>query len=303
MTRKTLLHCIWLATVLTLLPVFSTHCQDFVIPIVIRDNGSGFDTLRFGYHRCATRCIDRILGEQELPPAPPAGVFDIRWADPVASPNPDCIGQGLKLNLHTWNVFDVFTDTFKVVFQPSAEGGFPMHFSWPAGLTTMFSSLSLKDPFGGVLVNVDMLANTSLEVTNSAFSNLLIYVSGPVWIQTLSDPCDPVGIVETPLGLPGSFLLHQNYPNPFNPSTTIQFDIPTPAFVELEVYDISGRIVRHLTARDLQPGTYTATWDGMDNAGNDVASGVYYIRMQATTQNASVYPEQFTSIQNVVLAR
>jgi hypothetical protein len=75
--------------------------------------------------------------------------------------------------------------------------------------------------------------------------------------------------------------LGQNEPNPFNPVTRIPFSIDDGAPVLLEVYDISGRLVRRLVDRPMPPGSYSADWDGRDSNGNEVVSGMYFYRLQA----------------------
>jgi hypothetical protein len=68
----------------------------------------------------------------------------------------------------------------------------------------------------------------------------------------------------------------QSYPNPFNPRTTIEYGVSNPANVRVAVYDISGRVVRMLVD-DLRPqGRFTVVWDGRDERGGIVASGVYF---------------------------
>ncbi len=79
-----------------------------------------------------------------------------------------------------------------------------------------------------------------------------------------------------------SFVLSQNYPNPFNPSTNIRFSLPQTEKVKLEVYDIQGNLIKSLVDYELyQPGNYEVTWDGSDNKGSRVASGIYFAKMQA----------------------
>lgn len=76
--------------------------------------------------------------------------------------------------------------------------------------------------------------------------------------------------------------LHDPWPNPFNPLTTISFDLPAPATITLAVHDVSGRRVRLLAAGlPLQPGSISLTWDGRDDDGRAVASGVYICRLEA----------------------
>ena len=83
--------------------------------------------------------------------------------------------------------------------------------------------------------------------------------------------------------LPKAMTLAQNAPNPFNPATTIGFSVPqaTSVQVSLEVYDLRGRLVRVLVDEMRQAGTYTVFWDGTDQSGAGVSSGVYLYRMKA----------------------
>ncbi len=79
--------------------------------------------------------------------------------------------------------------------------------------------------------------------------------------------------------VPTAFILRQNNPNPFNPSTTITIQIPDDSVVRLpaslDVYDLHGRLVRKLIDRELDPGIHHVVWDGRDERGRPVASGIY----------------------------
>ncbi len=85
--------------------------------------------------------------------------------------------------------------------------------------------------------------------------------------------------------LPNVFELHQNYPNPFNPATTIRFAIPFSADrdgrVLLEIYNIAGQKIRTLVDEPRGPGEYSVVWDGRDDQGRPVGSGVFVYRMRA----------------------
>ncbi|MBL7052722.1 MAG: PKD domain-containing protein, partial [Candidatus Marinimicrobia bacterium] len=83
------------------------------------------------------------------------------------------------------------------------------------------------------------------------------------------------------------FALHGNYPNPFNPSTKIVFDVSATADIDLTIYNIIGQEVRSLQNGQLDHGSYQITWDGLDNSGNMVSSGVYFYRMTWTTEEIS----------------
>jgi hypothetical protein len=96
------------------------------------------------------------------------------------------------------------------------------------------------------------------------------------------DPHQSQSSVDDLGGQASSFALSQNYPNPFNPSTKIRFSVAQTEKVKLEVYDIQGKLIKSLVDYDLyQPGNYEVTWDGSDNMGRHVASGIYFAKMQA----------------------
>jgi hypothetical protein len=81
--------------------------------------------------------------------------------------------------------------------------------------------------------------------------------------------------------IPKEFALYQNYPNPFNPATEIKFDIPKESHVKIVIYDITGKEVKTLVDEVVKPGAYRILWDGTDNSGNKVTSGIYFYRMIA----------------------
>ncbi|MCC6964048.1 MAG: T9SS type A sorting domain-containing protein [candidate division Zixibacteria bacterium] len=81
--------------------------------------------------------------------------------------------------------------------------------------------------------------------------------------------------------LPTEFALKQNRPNPFNPSTEISFSLPKPAEVTLVIYNVLGENVVTLAEGLRAAGTHAVMWDGRDNSGSAVASGVYFYRLDA----------------------
>jgi len=78
------------------------------------------------------------------------------------------------------------------------------------------------------------------------------------------------------------------YPNPFNPSTTIALVLPADEHVALRVYDITGRLVRSLLDEDRHAGYSEARWDGRDDAGSTVPSGLYFIRASSAGESETV---------------
>ena len=79
--------------------------------------------------------------------------------------------------------------------------------------------------------------------------------------------------------IPSDFILSQNYPNPFNPITKIDYTLPIRSLVSISIYNVLGHEVRRLVNEVRDYGYHTAEWDGKDNNGNDVASGVYFTTM------------------------
>jgi hypothetical protein len=81
--------------------------------------------------------------------------------------------------------------------------------------------------------------------------------------------------------IPEAFALHANYPNPFNPETTIEFDVPvgTYNYTSLRIYDVSGKLVKTLIDEPMEPGYHSVIWDGKDDNGKSVNSGVYIYKM------------------------
>jgi flagellar hook assembly protein FlgD len=81
----------------------------------------------------------------------------------------------------------------------------------------------------------------------------------------------PAGVEDEEITIPGSARIHQNYPNPFNNSTIIEFELPQAAFVDLDIYDISGRLVKNLASRRFPVGIYQISWDGSNEDNESVA--------------------------------
>jgi flagellar hook assembly protein FlgD len=81
--------------------------------------------------------------------------------------------------------------------------------------------------------------------------------------------------------LPDAFALYQNYPNPFNPQTVIKYALPEDCQVKLTIYNILGQRVRAIVDQFQSAGFQMVIWDGRDDKGNLLASGVYFCKMTA----------------------
>jgi flagellar hook assembly protein FlgD len=87
--------------------------------------------------------------------------------------------------------------------------------------------------------------------------------------------------VDDELGTPMNYVLRGVSPNPFNPVTSVSYGAPADAHVKLAVYNVAGRLVRTLVDRHVDAGYHVAVWDGRDDNGVEVGSGVYFCRMEA----------------------
>jgi hypothetical protein len=81
--------------------------------------------------------------------------------------------------------------------------------------------------------------------------------------------------------IPDVFALHQNYPNPFNPVTTIRYDIPEQALVQIDIYNILGQKVAVLAEGIHEPGFHAVRWNGTNMYGNALSSGMYFYHIKA----------------------
>ncbi|MCK4235878.1 MAG: T9SS type A sorting domain-containing protein, partial [Candidatus Krumholzibacteria bacterium] len=97
----------------------------------------------------------------------------------------------------------------------------------------------------------------------------------------------PGGTNPNPTGdeTPRAYNLAQNFPNPFNPATKIKFDMKEKGLVTIRIYNVAGQLVRTLVNEVRDAGSYTEPWDGRNNIGAGVASGIYFYKME--TKNFS----------------
>ena len=110
--------------------------------------------------------------------------------------------------------------------------------------------------------------------------------------KALSDLAVAQGQIEDPTtnvteeweALPDGFVLEANFPNPFNAGTTIRFDLAESGSASLRIYDIRGHQVREFLGHFRSTGVHTVSWDGRDEEGKNLASGIYLYRLQSGAQ-------------------
>lgn len=103
-------------------------------------------------------------------------------------------------------------------------------------------------------------------------------VVSQLWLKETGVGLNPQLLSENE-SVPSGLVLEQNYPNPFNPITNIEFRIGNWGFTELAIYDVLGRKIKTLVSEELSPGVYKLQWDGRNQAGVAVGSGIYFYRL------------------------
>ncbi len=140
---------------------------------------------------------------------------------------------------------------------------------------------TLGDP---TLVEVDLVGDWVFTVTGhlEGTTTLTLMLMHDGHSDFMSPPIElAVTTTTNAPGVPQQVALLANHPNPFNPTTTLRFNLPQAAGVHLAIHDAAGKRVRTLLAGAVRPaGVHAVSWDGRNDAGNNVAAGVYLSRLQ-----------------------
>jgi hypothetical protein len=133
---------------------------------------------------------------------------------------------------------------------------------------------SMRDGSAGPLTcgSDGLLAQWFSNVLGVNLANLQNQICGPGWLIDVKEP-GVVPAVVTSLG--------QAFPNPMNPTATIKYTIGKPGKVQLRVFDVSGRVIRTLVDEAKTAGAYSVIWDGKNDGGDRVASGVFFYQLNA----------------------
>jgi len=157
--------------------------------------------------------------------------------------------------------------------------------------TSIWSRCGKLDEFRRELVSLDEYDGQSIylrfRLTDQS-SN--VELTDPGWtidnicvITGVSTAAEDAYLPELP-----KVVLQQNYPNPFNPQTTIRYTLTEPAEVSLAVYNLKGQLVRELEAGAKTAGEHSAVWNGLDQSGKPVGSGIYLYRLESGDYNKTL---------------
>jgi len=107
-----------------------------------------------------------------------------------------------------------------------------------------------------------------------AGSSLITKTSSSFWLKA-SEPPEPTK------NIPTAYALLPNYPNPFNPQTLIKYHVPASSRVKISIFDLLGRQIRTLVDQPQEAGAYRVLWNGLNERGQEVESGIYFYHMEA----------------------
>jgi len=180
-------------------------------------------------------------------------------------------------------------EALRFAFHPGDAVGESLHLSIDTEKIDLLSSKRVdmtERDWQVVEVSLDTFA---LESTLSAilFSGNLegTFYLDDIRLVAVTPPPSTTAVTEDYTAtLPRFITLEQNYPNPFNSSTAIRFALPSSADVELTIFNLAGQPVATLVEGARDAGTYSVNWDGTDDRGNELASGVYLYRLGASKQ-------------------
>jgi hypothetical protein len=221
--------------------------------LTITDSKGGSQTLYFG----ADANNNIPVAMYSLPPMPPAGAFDARFEGAEG---------GSMVQTHADKVLGAVE--FPVTIQSDA---YPLTISW--NVNRGIASYELTDGRGGKVFHAkEMKGEGSFKITNSGLSKFSVSLIGDGQ-------------------LPTEYALSQNYPNPFNPTTRVKYALPVQSRVTMEVYNMLGQRVRTLVSDDQAAGYHAIEWDGMGNAGQHLASGVYFLQISARGMNGKTFSD------------
>lgn len=334
-----------------------TYAADALdIPITVSDATGQNRILMLGLHPQASSEINTNLMEEELPPLPPAKVFDARFvSDDLSGVS---LGEGSYVDYRKGDIYSSGSVDYEIRFQSTDNSKVKIAWNLPDRVTGTITDylakniinkeisgqgelsvsmvniinrlkfslnfagqqeLTITSPNGGETLHIgeetvvswnsqniqenviialsrdngatfEKLTTTpntgsfAWSVTRPAGAECLFRVSTQE--GTVLDQSDASFAIEFPVGvqqdkLPTEFALEQNYPNPFNPSTTIRYQLPMATNVQLVIINSIGQIIRTLADGKTPAGSHSILWDGRDDNGEMVSSGLYFYRLKA----------------------
>jgi len=217
---------------------------------------------------------------------PAFGFFNLATAASFNySDTANTLDPGVGLPGVDWDYFSIVAATGQTI-TPLVQS---KSFKSASTLTHVQVSLFRKSAFSTALTSVSVTDGSDAQFSYPVTVADTYYVAVTNTVPSEAGPGaryklmigSPTGVLDNVISLPKEFALDQNYPNPFNPSTTIRFALPKDAMVTLKVYDVLGREVRTLVNQRVSAGYQQVIWDGRNETGAHVASGMYIYHISA----------------------
>lgn len=191
-------------------------------------------------------------------------------------------GRDLDWFFQPW-IYEAGRPVYRAVWRKGGEKDAPiLQLTLEQQQSTLFPmpiDVTIQSASGDTVVTVfnDAAVQTFEIPVSGEPTNIILDKDG--WILKTIDSIISSGEGSSPL--PTEFALHPNFPNPFNAGTTITFSLPQRSEVVIRIYTLTGREVRTLVQQSYSAGTHPVSWNGLDDGGEPVASGLYFCQLKA----------------------
>jgi hypothetical protein len=196
----------------------------------------------------------------------PCQIIEVTWIDS---------GNGFDFSAPVSSVLFFEEDLFSAIVDNNPTALIPEGSANSRGVAILPGETPGDDQ---LVIWVDDSANNNTYILIYEISSGTFALFGGDALETV---LETTGITDW---LPERCLLLQNYPNPFNPSTEIVYSLPRDTHVELKIVDVLGRFVTRLAEGFQRSGEHTQTWNGTDQEGQDMSSGVYFCQLKTENQ-------------------
>jgi hypothetical protein len=227
--------------------------------ITISDKNGGVQKLFFGRNDETDASNPLFL----MPPAPPAGTFDARFASGRIAEIEDPQSEGKEVIINI------------------SSAAYPVTVGWNV-IQDGSGDYTLTDNHGGALLSTALQAGEGAIAVKDAKIRSLVLKNGTRFI-------------------PQEYALAQNYPNPFNPATSIRYQLPVDSRVTLKIFNVVGQEIKTLVNGAQSAGYKSVRWNGTDNAMAAVPSGLYFYRLEAA--DAANPDHSFTQVKKMMLLK